>query len=386
MTMLLIACPCAAGLSTPTAISAAIGNGARRGVLIKGGAHLENAGRVDAVVFDKTGTLTMGRPLVTDVIALSEKFDSDQVLALAASGEIHARHPLAQAVVRHTAERRIEIPLHASCEVVLGMGMRADLDGRRILVGNPTLMRREGVAVPTAAGRWVRRLGKESKTALCIGVDEELIGVIGIADAVRAESAEVIARLRGLGIGRVVMLTGDAPANAAAVAEVLGIVDYRAQALPEDKLNVVRDLQSRGHRVVMVGDGTNDAPALAAADLSMALGAAASDVAIEAADITLAGNDLQAVVDTIALSRRTLRVIRQNYALAIGVNTIGLLAGAGGGLNPVLAAVLHNASSVAVVTNSARLVHYRPPGPTGARPELVAQPVPLHTTNPAPAD
>jgi cation-transporting P-type ATPase C len=199
MTMLLIACPCAAGLSTPTAISAAIGNGARRGVLIKGGAHLENAGRVDAVVFDKTGTLTMGRPLVTDVIALGEEFDSDQVLALAASGEIHARHPLAQAVIRHTAERRIEIPLHERCEVVLGMGMRADVAGRRVLVGSPALMRREGVPVPDAARTWVRRLQGQSRSALCIALDAALIGVIGVADAVRPESAGVIGQLQASG-------------------------------------------------------------------------------------------------------------------------------------------------------------------------------------------
>jgi cation-transporting P-type ATPase C len=381
MTMLLIACPCAAGLATPTAISAAIGNGARRGVLIKGGAHLENAGRIDAVVFDKTGTLTMGRPLVTDVIALSETFDSDQVLALAASGEIHARHPLAQAVVRHTAERRIEIPLHASCEVVLGMGMRADVDGRRLLVGSPALMRREGVPMPEAAADWVRRLRRQSRTALCIAVQDELIGVIGVADAVRAESAAVIAQLRTLGIRRVVMLTGDAQRNAATVAELLGIEEYRARTMPEDKLAVIRDLQAQGHRVAMIGDGTNDAPALAAADLSMAMGATASDVAIETADITLATADLQAVADTIALSRHTLRVIRQNYALAIGVNTIGLLTGAGGRLNPVLAAVLHNASSVAVVANSARLVGHRPQPRAPGEPTPPA-PIPVATADP----
>jgi cation-transporting P-type ATPase C len=223
-------------------------------------------------------------------------------------------------------------------------------------------------------------LRAQSKTALCIGVDEELIGVIGVADAVRAESATVIAQLRALGLERVVMLTDDAPANASAVARLLGVDDYRAQTMPEDKLTVIRDLQAAGFRVMMVGDGTNDAPALAAADLSMALGATASDVAIEAADITLASDDLHAVADTVALSRRTLRVIRQNYALAIGVNALGLLAGAGGSLNPVLAAILHNASSVAVVGNSARLVNYRPPGPG----EAVADPapVPLRATGP----
>ncbi|MGQ0623191.1 MAG: heavy metal translocating P-type ATPase [Sporichthyaceae bacterium] len=360
MTMLLIACPCAAGLSTPTAISAAIGNGARRGVLIKGGAHLENAGRIDAVVLDKTGTLTVGRPLVTDVVALSERFDSDQVLALAASGEIHARHPLAQAVLRHTTERHIEIPLHTMCEVVLGMGMRADLEGNRILVGSPALMIRDGVLVTRLAEGWVTRLRAQAKTVLCVAHNGRLIGLVAVTDAIRAESPLVVEHLRGLGIRRLVMTTGDAAATAGAVADALAIAEYHAGALPEDKLALVRHLQSEGFVVGMIGDGTNDAPALAAADISMAMGSHASDVAIESADVTLAGSGLDGAATVIALSRRTMGVIRQNYGLAIGVNVLGLLAGAGGRLSPVLAAVLHNASSIAVVVNSARLVRYEP--------------------------
>lgn len=360
MTMLLIACPCAAGLSTPTAISAAIGNGARRGVLIKGGAHLESAGRVDAVVLDKTGTLTVGRPLVTDVVAFTDLFDSDQVLALAASGEVHARHPLAQAVIRHTEERRIEIPLHTMCEVVLGMGMRADLEGNRILVGNPALMIRDGVVVTRKAEQWISRLRAEAKTVLCVAHNGRMIGLVAVTDAVRAESPMVVEHLRGLGVSRLVMTTGDAEQSAAAVADALGITEYTAGALPEDKLTLVRTLQAEGLRVAMIGDGTNDAPALAAADISMAMGSHASDVAIESADITLAGAGLDGAATVIALSRRTMGVIRQNYGLAIGVNVLGLLAGAGGRLSPVLAAVLHNASSIAVVLNSSRLVGYEP--------------------------
>lgn len=360
MTMLLIACPCAAGLSTPTAISAAIGNGARRGVLIKGGAHLENAGRIDAVVLDKTGTLTMGRPLVTDVIALSDQFDSDQVLALAASGEFHARHPLAQAVIRHTEERRIEIPPHTVCEVVLGMGMRADLAGNRILVGSPMLLIREGVALSDDALDWVSRLRAEAKTVLCVAYNDVPIGLVGVTDAIRAESPEVVERLRELGVSRVVMVTGDAEQTAAAVAESLGLTEFVAGALPEDKLQVIRDLQAAGHTVTMIGDGTNDAPALAAADIGMAMGSHASDVAIETADVTLAGSGLDGSAVVVGLGRQTMSVIRQNYGLAIGVNVLGLLAGAGGRLSPVLAAVLHNASSIAVVLNSSRLVRYEP--------------------------
>ena len=360
MTMLLIACPCAVGLSTPTAISAAIGNGARRGTLIKGGAHLESAGKVGAVVFDKTGTLTLGRPLVTNVVALTDRFDSEQVLALAASGEIHARHPLAQAVVRHTAERHIEIPLHEQCEVVLGMGMRADLQGNRLLVGSPSLMRQYGVALTPEAEIWVHRLRGEGATVVCLAHNEDLVGILGIADAIRPEAATVLAKLQVLGVERIVMITGDAEETATSVAEHLGIAEYHAQALPETKLAVVRRLQGQGYAVAMVGDGTNDAPALALADISIAMGAHGSHVAIETADITLAGTDLSNVATVVQLSRRTLQVVRQNYGLAIGVNVLGLLAGAGGGLSPVLAAVLHNASSVAVVLNSSRLVGYDP--------------------------
>jgi cation-transporting P-type ATPase C len=305
---------------------------------------------------------------------LSERFSSDAVLALAASGEIHARHPLAQAVVRHTAERRIEIPLHTECEVLLGLGMRADLQGNRLLIGSPALMDQQGVAVPATAADWVVRLRLEAKTVLCVAHNDELVGVLGVADAIRPESAAVVAALRELGVRRVVMLTGDSAATARDVAARLGIAEYIANAMPEDKLEVVRNLQAAGHVVAMVGDGTNDAPALACADISIAMGAQASEVAIEAADITLTAADLAAVLAVIRLSRYTLRVIHQNYALAIGVNVLGLLAGAGGSLSPVLAAFLHNASSVAVVANSARLIGYEPDTPLDRLP-LRAVPV-----------
>jgi cation-transporting P-type ATPase C len=361
MTMLLIACPCAAGLSTPTAISAAIGNAARRGALIKGGTYLEEAGRIDAVVFDKTGTLTVGRPLITDVIAVAEDHLPEHVLALAASGEIHARHPLAEAVVRHTEQRRIHIPIHEQCEVVLGMGMRADLQGNRLLVGSPRLMTAYDVELPEAATRWVRQFKERGEAPICIALNERLIGLLGVTDAVRADSQDTLAELNELGVHRLLMLTGDNPDRAQSVAERLGLREFWADALPEEKLAVVRHLQAEGYVVAMVGDGTNDGPALALADLGIAMGASGSDVALETADIALASDDLRQVASLIRLGRHTLSVVRQNYALAIGVNVIGLMAGALGSLNPVLAAILHNASSVAVVMNSARLIGYRDP-------------------------
>jgi cation-transporting P-type ATPase C len=360
MTMLLVACPCAAGLSTPTAVSAAIGNGARRGILIKGGSHLEAAGRVSAVVFDKTGTLTVGRPLVTEVIAFAEGWSPERVLAYAASSEVHVRHPLAQAVVRHTTEAAIEIPLHEECEVLLGLGMRVVAGGDRLLLGSPRLMARFGVPVDEDAAAWIKRLEAAAETPICLAHNQRLVGMLGVTDAVRVGAPEVTAELRRIGIDRVVMLTGDTTETATAVAAALRVDDWQARVLPEDKLEAVRGLQRQGYVVAVVGDGTNDAPALAAADVGIAMGLTATDVAVETADVALAGSHLPHVVGVIDLGRRTLRVVRQNYALAIGVNTLGLLAGTFGTLNPVLAAVLHNASSVAVVLNSSRLIGYEP--------------------------
>jgi cation-transporting P-type ATPase C len=374
MTMLLIACPCAAGLATPTAISAAIGNGARHGTLIKGGTHLEGIGRVTAVVFDKTGTLTFGRPLVTSVVALHGDYTADNVLSLAASGELHARHPLAQAIVTRTEEQHLHVPIHQACEVVLGMGMRAELDGTRLLVGSPALLRRHGLELTDVAQEWTEQLRRQGETVICIAHDEDLIGMLGVSDAVRAGAGVVIQQLRTLGVQRIILLTGDAPETAQVVADALDIAEVHAHALPEAKLQLIRDLQAEGHTVAMVGDGTNDAPALALADVGIAMGEHSSHVALETADIALAGNDLQQVAAVVELSRHTLRVVRQNYSLAIGVNLVGLLASAGGSINPVVAALLHNTSSIAVVGNSARLVNHKPHLPSAAGQRVASAP------------
>lgn len=358
MTMLLVACPCAVGLATPTAISAAIGNGARRGILIKGGSHLEQAGRVDAVVFDKTGTLTIGRPIVTNVVAFHKDWEPEQVLAYAASSEIHARHPLAEAVIRSTQERHIVIPPHEECEVLVGLGMRTRADGRTLLLGSPSLLSKEKVRVTKRASEWVDKLRKRAETPLLLAVDGKLIGLISLRDEVRPEAFEVLNALRATGVRRMVMLTGDHPDAAAAVAEELGITEWRAEVMPEDKLAVVRELHDEGHTVAVIGDGVNDAPALAAADIGIAMGLGGTDVAVETADVALASDDLRRLLDVRDLGGRAVDVIQQNYAMSIAVNAIGLAVGAAGALSPVLAAVLHNASSVAVVANSARLIRY----------------------------
>lgn len=359
MTMLLIACPCAVGLATPTAISAAIGNGARRGILIKGGSHLEQAGQVDAIVFDKTGTLTVGRPVVTNIIALHKDWQPEQVLAYAASSEIHSRHPLAEAVIRSTEERHISIPPHEECEVLVGLGMRTWADGRTLLLGSPSLLRSEKVKVSKKASEWVDTLRRRAETPLLLAVDGTLVGLISLRDEVRPEAADVLKELRANGIRRIVMLTGDHPDIAEVVAAELGIDDWRAEVMPEDKLTAVRELQDEGFVVGMVGDGINDAPALAAADIGIAMGLAGTDVAVETADVALANDDLHRLLDVRDLGARAVDVIRENYGMSIAVNAAGLIIGAGGALSPVLAAILHNASSVAVVANSSRLIRYR---------------------------
>ncbi|WP_418005797.1 heavy metal translocating P-type ATPase [Mycobacterium sp. PDNC021] len=358
MTMLLVACPCAVGLSTPTAISAAIGNGARRGILIKGGSHLEAAGRANAVVFDKTGTLTLGRHIVTNVVSFHDDWAPETILAYAASSEIHSRHPLAEAVIRSTEDKHIVIPPHEECEVLVGLGMRTRADGRTLLLGNPSLLARENVAMDGEADQWVQRLRRQAETPLLLAVDGDLVGLLSLRDEVRPEAAKVLAHLRSSGVERIVMLTGDHADTAQAVAAELGITEWRANALPEDKLALVRTLHDEGYTVAVVGDGVNDAPALAAADIGIAMGLAGTDVAVETADVALATDDLRRLLEVRALSDCAVAVIRQNYAMSIAVNAFGLLLGAFGGLSPVLAAILHNASSVAVVTNSSRLIQH----------------------------
>ncbi|MEW6297596.1 MAG: heavy metal translocating P-type ATPase [Thermodesulfobacteriota bacterium] len=360
LTMLLIACPCAAGMATPTAVSAAIGNGAKRGILIKGGTHLEAAAQLDTVVFDKTGTLTVGAPGVQRVVSLSQDYTADQVLSLAASGELHSQHPLALAVVNHARDCELVIDPHDECEILVGRGMHADWQGNCVLVGSRQLMSDFQVPVSHEASARYGEHTAQGETMMYVAHQSRLIGLIGVRDRIRPEAAEAVAELRALGIRPLLMLTGDTEESAAAVARAVGVDEWRAGLLPEQKYEYIRALRARGHRVAMVGDGINDAPALALADVGIAMGTAGSDVAIEAADIALAGDDLRQVATAIRISQQTLRVIWQNYAIALGVNAGGILVGALGAINPFIAAALHNLSTLLVVFNSARLITYDP--------------------------
>jgi cation-transporting P-type ATPase C len=377
VTMLLIACPCAAGMATPTAVSAAIGNGARHGVLIKGGTYLEAAATLDTVVFDKTGTLTVGTPNVEQVAALDNTYTPDQVLSLAANGELHSQHPLALAVVSHARNRQIIIEQHDACQILVGRGIRADWTGNRILVGSRQLLTEFDVPVPAEAEGLYAQYAAAGEAVMYVAYQDRVAGLIGVRDTIRPEAAAALAELRQAGVAHLIMLTGDGEEAAQAVAHAVGLTEWRAQLLPEQKYDLIRALRARGLRVAMVGDGINDAPALALADVGIAMGTAGSDVAIEAADIALAADNIQRVATTVRLSRQTIGIIRQNYGIALGVNLGGILVGALGMINPFVAAVLHNLSTLMVVFNSARLIHYDPdalPGRTG--PSLLGKDLP----------
>jgi cation-transporting P-type ATPase C len=360
LTMLLVACPCAAGLATPTAVSGAVGNGARRGILIKGGRPLEIAAGADVIVFDKTGTLTSGIPTVSRVIACDGAYGPEEVLSIAANAELHSDHPLGLAVVAHARDRELVIEPHDECSVLVGRGVRADWQGNRILVGSSPLLQEFGVEVPERVERQYAHHTADAETMMYVAYKGEVIGLIGVRDQVRPEAAAAVADLRTLGVRRLRMLTGDGEVSARSVARAVGVTEWRSRMLPDDKFVEIRSLRTAGCTVAMVGDGINDAPALALADVGIAMGTAGSDVAIEAADIALASDDLRRLATAMRLSRRTIGTIRQNYTIALGVNAGGVVLGAFGLLNPLLAAVLHNLSTLLVVGNSARLVAFDP--------------------------
>jgi manganese/zinc-transporting P-type ATPase C len=355
LTMLLVACPCAAGLATPTAVSAAIGNSAHRGILVKGGRHLEAMAELDTICFDKTGTLTQSSPNVRRVVSVCADYDEKQVLHLAARAETHSQHPFATAIISHArfhknGNRRDEFDL------VAGQGVRVWEGEDEVLVGSRKLMEQYGVSLIMAGNIDVT----EGESIMYVAHRRQLVGMITLSAALRPEAGEALTMLRDLGIQRQVMLTGDETSVAAAVARAAGMTEWHSRLLPEDKLNAVQHLRQGGGRLAMVGDGVNDAPALAAADVAIAIGTGGSDVAIETADIALASDDLRHVAGMVIMSRATMGVIRQNYAMALGVNAAGLLLGAFGRINPIIAAVLHNLSTILVVANSRRLMNFDP--------------------------
>jgi Cu+-exporting ATPase len=365
--VLVIACPCAMGLAVPTAVMVATGKGAELGVLIKGGEALERAHAIDTVVLDKTGTITEGKPTVTDlVVADGAPVEAGALLALVAAVERASEHPLAAAIVAHAEARGAGTPEVDAFESSTGRGARGRVAGRDVRVGNGAFLADAGIAVGPLEAR-AAELASEGRTVVFAAVDGALAGLLGVADPVRRTSRAAIARLRRMGL-EVVMLTGDGRRTAEAVAREAGVERVVAGVLPDGKLAEIARLQGEGRVVAMVGDGINDAPALARADVGIAMGSG-TDVAVEASDVTLMRSDLGAVADAIALSRQTMRTMRQNLFWAFAYNVIGIPIAAGvlypvAGLllSPVLASAAMAGSSVSVVTNSLRLRRFRPRG------------------------
>jgi cation-transporting P-type ATPase C len=363
LTMMLVACPCAAGLATPTAVSASIGNAARRGILIKGGSHLERMAEVDTVCFDKTGTLTESSPAVTRTLTFDEKFSERRVLDLAARAERHSQHPLATAILNRASNEGLSYSAGSDdFEILPGRGVRSWNSEEEILVGNDRLLDDYGVAIRQEAVALQNEFTGKAETITYVVYQRQLIGSIAIMAPIRAHAAQSIQRLKNAGINRFVMLTGDAEPVAAAVARSVGVDEWRSRSLPDDKFARIRELRAAGRKVAMVGDGINDAPALALANVGIAMGTAGSDVAIETADVALASDDLLGLNSAITISRQTMSVVRQNYGLALGTNSIGLYLAAMGSINPIIAAVLHNLSTILVIANSTRLIRFDPIG------------------------
>jgi len=362
ISILVIACPCALGLATPTAIMVGTGKGAENGILIKGGEALEMAHKIQIIVFDKTGTITQGKPAVTDVIP-RDGFEEESLLRIAASAENSSEHPLGQAIVNEAASRRLSLLEVSQFLAIPGQGIEVLVDGRQLLAGNQKMMLERNISLD-AMNETSDRLAEQGKTPMYIALDGALAGIIAVADVVKESSANAIRTLKEMGI-EVAMITGDNQKTAHAIAAQVGIDRILAEVLPGEKANEVKKLQAEGRRVAMVGDGINDSPALAQSDIGIAIGSG-TDVAMESADIVLMRNDLLDVATAIRLSKSTIRNIKQNLFWAFGYNVAGIPIAAGvlylfGGplLNPIFAAAAMAFSSVSVVTNALRLKRFR---------------------------
>lgn len=353
--VLVIACPCALGLATPTAIMVGTGKGAENGILIKSGEHLERAHKMDTIVFDKTGTITKGEPEVTDIISFND-IDKDEILRIAASVEKTSEHPLGQSIVKKGEEELLRLSEPEKFMAIPGKGLKATFEGKEVLVGNRKLMADNNISI-TNGEEVLLRLEEEGKTAMLLSLDNKLSGIIAVADQIKETSKKAIEELKSMGLD-VYMITGDNERTAKAIAKEVGITNILAEVLPENKAEVVEEIKSRGKNVGMVGDGINDAPALAAADVGFAIGTG-TDVAMEAADITLMRGDLSGVVTAIRLSHRTMKTIKQNLFWAFFYNSIGIPFAALGFLDPMIAGAAMAFSSVSVVTNSLRLKRFK---------------------------
>lgn len=357
LTLLVIGCPGALVISIPVSIVAGIGRAAKDGILIKGGEFLETSATITAVAVDKTGTLTKGRPHLTDVVVLGPGTDRGQVLTWAARAEAGSEHPLARPILDAAAAEHLTITgLPERTEPTPGKGITATTDGRRVLIGNLALLEQYGIADTVGAAQAADELASAGRTPMIVAVDDAVLGVVAVADEVRRDAAQMVDNLHEAGVKKVVMLTGDAPLVADAIGTATGIDEVHAGLLPEDKLDAVTQLQRDGYIVAMVGDGVNDAPALATANIGVAMGAAGSAVAVETADIALMGDNLLKLPEAISLARRTVANMRQNIAIALATVSLLLLGVLLGGVTMAIGMLVHEVSVLVVIINAMRLL------------------------------
>jgi Cd2+/Zn2+-exporting ATPase len=354
ITILIVACPCALVLGTPTAVVAAIGNAARQGILIKGGEYLEQMGRLKTLLMDKTGTLTHGKPKVVEMKAF-DGGDEREVLYWAALAEKRSEHPLARAITEKADEIGLTIHHPEVFENFRGKGVKAMRDSRTIIVGRAEWLAGEGIEIPDSVKELLKTKESEGMTSLLVSLDGRLLGTVSISDTLRERAKATIDKIRGEGVSEIWMLTGDSEQVANRIGKELGI-RYEARLLPEEKVRRVKDWKKKGQVVAMVGDGVNDAPALAAADIGIAMGAVGTDVAIETADIALMTDELEKIPTVIRLSRKALRVIKENLVFALVFNTAMVILSAQGWVTMILGAIVHQASSLLVILNSMRLL------------------------------
>jgi Cd2+/Zn2+-exporting ATPase len=357
ITMLIVFCPCVMVLATPTALVASIGNAALRGSLVKQGATVEALAGVDTVVFDKTGTLTTGEPELVDVVSL-DGFDKDALLSFASSAERLSEHPLGKAIVKAAEQRGLTVTDPEEFEQLAGMGVRARVGGSELLLGRTTLLAERAITISDELEARASALAAPGRSVIPVGVDYRVAGLLVLEDALRPEATETISRLHQLGI-RTLLISGDRRETAERVAAVVGIDEVHAEMLPQQKVEIVRELQEEGHRVAFVGDGVNDGPALALADVGVAMGLAGTDLALETADVALLSDDLDKLPHLTSVAQDALRAIRQNLAFSLGVLGVAVALTVPGILRPVTGALLHELSSIPVIMNSARLIGRR---------------------------
>ena len=358
MALLVAASPCALALGTPASVLAAIAQAARNGVLIKGGAHLENLGTVRAIALDKTGTLTVGKPEVTDVVA-ADGVDARELLRVAAAVERRSQHPLAQAVVRRAEADEIELPAASDLESLTARGVRSSVDGQVVEIGSLRLWQTDGVEVPAPIRDAVKKLQDNGRSIIVVRHDDRFLGTLGVADEPRTNVRNVLDRLRKAGIEKLVMLTGDNRGVGDAIGKRVGVDEVKAELLPEDKVTAIRELLGRYARVAMIGDGVNDAPALANATVGIAMGGSGTAVALETADVALMGDDLGKLPFAVSLSRQARAVIRQNLYLSLGVIAFLIIAATSGVFGIGLTVAVHEGSTLVVIANALRLLAVR---------------------------